>query len=337
MLMPSPKRPPTPFGDYLLLDRAGVGGMAEVWRAKMFGAEGQGRLVALKRILPTFAEDEEFMTMFLDEAKLGIQLLHTNIAQTFELGQIGPLLFLSQEYVPGKSLGELFEHCRETGRTLPIPLACACITGMCEGLDYAHRKKDAMGRDLNVIHRGLSLADVLVSYEGNIKVIDFGIARAEGRLTQTQPGIIKGKFGYLSPEQLDGLPMDRRSDVFAIGVCLYELLTGQRLFDAETPLEAVEKLRKAKVTPPSVHNHRIPKSLERIVFRALAPNMSERYPYASELCDDLQRFLAQHAGDGPQLDLRRYLRVTFAEDLRIEEERQKEYARIVPPKDFDLC
>jgi eukaryotic-like serine/threonine-protein kinase len=336
MRMSSSNRPPTPFGDYLLLDRAGVGGMAEVWRAKMFGAEGQGRLVALKRILPTFAEDEDFMTMFLDEAKLGIQLLHPNIAQTFELGQIGPLLFLSLEYVPGKSLGDLFDYVRETGRPMPVPLVCACIAEMCTGLDYAHRKKDARGRDLNIIHRGLSLADVLVSYEGSVKVIDFGIARAEGRLTHTQPGIIKGKFGYLSPEQLDGLPIDRRSDVFATGVCLYELLTGHRLFDAETPLKSVEKLRNAQVTPPSVHNRRIPQALERIVLRALAPDLNERYPYASELADDLRRFLAQEE-NSTRLNLRRYMRATFAEDLRLEEERQEEYARIVPPKDFDLA
>jgi serine/threonine protein kinase len=337
MLMPSPKRPPTPFGDYLLLDRAGVGGMAEVWRAKMFGAEGQGRLVALKRILPTFAEDEDFMTMFLDEAKVGIQLLHANIAQTFELGQIGPLLFLSLEYVPGKSLSEIFDHSRAAGRPMPIPLACACIAQACAGLDYAHRKKDARGRDLNIVHRGLSLADVLVSYEGDVKVIDFGIARAEGRLTQTQPGIIKGKFGYLSPEQLDSLPMDRRSDVFAMGVCLYELLTGQRLFDAETPLAAVEKLRKAQVTPPSMHNRRIPPSLEQIVLRALALNMNERYPYASELGDDLRGFLAQTGGDSAPQELRRYMRATFAEDVQLEEQRQQEYARIVPPREFDLA
>jgi serine/threonine protein kinase len=204
-------------------------------------------------------------------------------------------------------------------------------------LDYAHRKKDARGRDLNIIHRGVSLADVLVSFEGDVKVIDFGIARAEGRLTQTQPGIIKGKFGYLSPEQLDSLPMDRRSDVFALGVCLYELLTGQRLFDAETPLGAVEKLRKAQVTPPSEHNRRIPPSLERIVLRALAPNMNERYPYASEMGDDLRRFLAQGGEDSAPQDLRRYMRATFAEDVQLEEQRQQEYARIVPPREFDLA
>jgi eukaryotic-like serine/threonine-protein kinase len=337
MLMPSPKRPPTPFGDYLLLDRIGVGGMAEVWRAKMFGAEGQGRLVALKRILPTFAEDEDFMTMFLDEAKLGIQLLHPNIAQTFELGQIGPLLYLSLEYVPGKSLSEIFEHIRETGRPMPIPLVCACIAGMCEGLDYAHRKKDARGRDLNIVHRGLSLADVLVSYAGDVKVIDFGIAKAEGRLTHTQPGIIKGKFGYLSPEQLDSLPVDRRSDVFAIGVCLYELLTGHRLFDAETPLAAVEKLRQAQVTPPSFYNRQIPQALERIVFRALAPDASERYPYASELGDDLRRILTQSGGELRRQELRRYMRTSFPEELQLEEQRQEAYARLVPPKDFDLA
>jgi serine/threonine protein kinase len=310
--------------------------MAEVWRAKMFGGEGLGRLVAIKRILPVFAEDEEFITMFLDEAKLGLQLLHANIAQIFEVGQIGPHHFLSLEYVPGKPLVDLFEHSREEGVPLPVPLACFCIAGMCAGLDYAHRKKDGTGRDLNIIHRGLSLADVLLSYEGEVKVIDFGIAKAQGRVTQTQPGVIKGKFGYLSPEQLESQPLDRRSDVFAIGVCLYELLAGQRLFQGDTPMEAVEKLRKAQVMPPSIYNRNVPKSLERIVYRALAPHMSERYPSAGELGDDLRRFLAQSGGNFTQQDLRRYLRATFAEDVRLEARRQEEYARIVPPKDFDI-
>jgi serine/threonine protein kinase len=331
-----PKRQPLPFGDYLLLDRVGIGGMAEVWRAKMFGVEGQGRLVALKRILPHFADDEEFISMFLDEGRIGLQLLHANVAQSFELGQIGPYPFLSQEYVPGKSLGDLFEHFRKSSDPVPLPLVCYCISRMCAGLDYAHRKTDGHGRLLNIIHRGLSLEDVLISYEGEVKVIDFGIARAAGRVTQTQPGILKGKIGYMSPEQIDGLPMDRRSDVFAIGVCLYELLTGQRLFMGENDLVSLELTRKARVTPPSVHNPYVPRHLDRIVLKAIARDMHERYPSAGELGDDLQDFLIHRDLCFDQQDLARYLHTMFAEDFQREARRQTEYAQLIPPKDFDI-
>jgi len=333
----SPRKPlPTPFGDYLLLDRISIGGMAEIWRAKMFGAEGGGRLVALKRILPFLSMDEEFVTMFLDEGRVGIQLLHANIAQTFELGQVNSEPFLAMEYVPGKSLGELFEHHCKAGEAAPISLVCHCIAEMCAGLDYAHRKKDGMGRDLNIVHRGLSPHDVLLSFEGEVKVIDFGIAKAAGRVTQTEPGVIKGKFGYMSLEQIDGPSVDRRADVFVVGVCLYELLTGERLFAADNPIDIVEKMRRMEVLPPSVYNPRIPKALERIVFRALAPSVNERYSYASELGEDLRRFLAQDGEDFGRPELRQYLHATFAQDVQSEEQRQQEYARIAPPKDFDV-
>jgi len=335
MVLSPRKPPPSPFGDYLLLDRISVGGMAEIWRAKMFGVEGGGRLVALKRILPFLSMDEEFVTMFLDEGRLGLQLLHANIAQTVEVGQVDSEPFLAMEYVPGKSLGELFEHHGKQGKPAPIPLVCHCIAEMCAGLDYAHRKKDGMGRDLNIVHRGLSPHDVLLSFEGGVKVIDFGIAKAAGRVTQTQPGIIKGKFGYMSLEQIDGPSVDRRTDVFVIGVCLYELLTGERLFAGDNPIDIVEKMRRMQVAPPSTYNRHIPQSLERIVFRALAPDVNERYPYASELGEDLRRFLALEGEDFAQHDLRRYLRATFAQDVQREEQRQQEYARIAPPKDVD--
>ncbi|WP_263452076.1 serine/threonine protein kinase [Hyalangium gracile] len=334
--MHSPKRQPLPFGDYLLLDRVGVGGMAEIWRAKMFGAEGLGRLVALKRILPHFADDEEFISMFLDEGRIGLQLLHSNLAQAFELGQIGPYPFLSQEYVPGKSLGELFEHFQQASRPMPLPMACYCISRMCSGLDYAHRKTDGHGRELNIVHRGLSLDDVLISFDGEVKVIDFGIAKAAGRVTQTQPGILKGKIGYMSPEQIDGLALDRRSDVFAIGVCLYELLSGQRPFVGDSDLATMELTRKAQATPPSVHNPYIPRALDSIVLKALTREVKGRYAYASELEEELQRFLIHRDADFDQEDLARYMRSTFAEDLQREAQRQREYARIQPPNDFDI-
>jgi eukaryotic-like serine/threonine-protein kinase len=298
MVLSPRKPPPAPFGDYLLLDRISIGGMAEIWRAKMFGSEGGRRLVALKRILPFLSMDEEFVAMFLDEGRLGLQLLHANIAQTFELGQVNSEPFLSMEYVPGKSLGDLFDHQRKQGEPAPIPLVCHCIAELCEGLDYAHRRTDGAGRLLNIVHR-------------------------------------KGKFGYMSLEQIDGPSVDRRADVFVIGVCLYELLTGERLFAGDNPIEIVEKMRRMQVAPPSAHNLRIPQPLERIIFRALAPNVNERYSYASELGEDLRRFLAQDGEDFTRQDLRRYLRAAFAQDVQREEQRQQEYARIAPPKDFD--
>lgn len=330
------KAPPTPFGDYLLLDRISIGGMAEIWRAKMFGGEGGGRLVALKRILPFLSMDEEFIAMFLDEGRLGLQLLHANIAQTFEMGQVNSEPFLSLEYVAGKSLGDVFEQHRKEGEPAPLPLVLHCIAEMCAGLDYAHRKKDGAGRDLNLVHRGLSPHDVLLSFNGEVKVIDFGIAKAAGRVTQTQPGIIKGKFGYMSLEQIDGPAVDRRADVFVIGVCLYELLTGERLFPGDNPIDIIEKMRQMHVAPPSRFNAHVPQVLDRIVFRALAPNVNERYAYASELGDDLQRFLAQYGERFTQEELRKYLRTTFAPDVQSEEQRQREYAQMTPPKDFDF-
>jgi serine/threonine protein kinase len=330
-----PKRQPRPFGHYLLIDRVGIGGMAEVWRAKMFGAEGRGRLVAVKRVLPHLSETEEFISMFLDEGRISLQLLHENIAQTYEVGQIGPQPYFSLEFVAGKPLSAIFEHGRKQGRPLPMRLACYCIAKACEGVDYAHRKQDGSGRALNIVHRGLSLQDVLVSFAGEVKVIDFGIAKAAGRVTQTDPGIIKGKFGYMSPEQIDSLPLDRRSDVFAIGVCLYELLTGQRLFVGETDFDSLDMVRKGKVAPPSTRNPEIPQALEQIVLQALSPNVNERYPYASELAEDLQRFLSRGEGSVSAQELRQYMRSTFVQDVQAEEQRQRDEAKLAPPKDFD--
>jgi serine/threonine protein kinase len=335
MTKPSAKRAPSLFGNYLLIDRMGIGGMAEVWRAKMFGGEGQGRRVAVKRILPHLADTDEFISMFLDEGRISLQLLHENIAQLYEVGQIGPHAFLSLEYIAGKPLSALFGRGRKQGLPLSVPLACYCIARACEGLDHAHRKKDGRGRDMNIIHRGLSLDDVLVSYEGEVKVIDFGIAKAAGRVTQTEPGIIKGKFGYMSPEQINGQPLDQRSDVFAMGVCLYELLTGRRLFVGESDFDSLDLVRKGKVTPPSQYNPELPLALEQAVLRALAPDVNERYRYAGELAADLQRFCELSDGGFGARELRQYMRASFPEDLALEAQRLQEEAKLVPPQGLD--
>jgi len=327
-----PKRQPIPFGKYLLLDRINIGGMAEVWRGKMFGAGGFERLVAIKRILPNIAEDDEFISMFIDEAKISVQLNHANVAKIEELGQIANNYFIAMEYIPGKDMRAIFDRGRKKSEPAPVPLVAYMVSKMCEGLDYAHRKKDGMGRDLNIVHRDISPQNVLISFEGEVKVIDFGIAKAAGKATKTQAGILKGKFGYMSPEQIRGLPLDRRSDIFAIGVCLYEMLTGERLFVGDSDFSVLEKVRKAEVAPPSTYNRRIPEALEKIVLKALARDVDERYQYANELGDDLQRFLITSDSIFSRKDLMQYMKSTFAEDVEREKQRLQEYADIKPPE-----
>jgi len=221
---------PIQFGKYWLLDRVNVGGMAEVWKAKAFGVEGFERLLAVKRILPNIAEDEEFITMFIDEAKIAVQLNHANIAQIFDLGKVDDSYFIALEFVHGKDVRGIYDRCKQKPvdgmPNMPIAQACFIIMKACEGLDYAHNKRDAQGKELHLVHRDVSPQNVLISYEGEVKIIDFGIAKAAGKASKTQQGILKGKFGYMSPEQVRGLPLDRRSDIFSLGICLYELLTG---------------------------------------------------------------------------------------------------------------
>ncbi|AKJ06540.1 serine/threonine protein kinase [Archangium gephyra] len=332
MTTTQPKRQPIPFGKYLLLDRINIGGMAEVWRGKMFGAGGFERLVAIKRILPNIAEDDEFISMFIDEAKISVQLNHANIAQIYELGQITNSYFIAMEYIPGRDMRAIFDRCRKKGEPAPVPLVAYVVSKMCEGLDYAHRKKTNQGQDLNIVHRDISPQNILISFEGEVKVIDFGIAKAAGKATKTQAGILKGKFGYMSPEQIRGLPLDRRSDIFAIGVCLYEMLTGERLFVGDSDFSVLEKVRKAEVAPPSTYNRRIPEALEKIVLKALARDVDERYQYANELGDDLQRFLLTSDSIFGRKDLMQYMKSTFAEDVEREKQRLQEYADIKPPE-----
>jgi hypothetical protein len=329
----SSNRSPVSIGKFLLLDRINVGGMAEVWRGKMFGAAGFERTVAIKRILPSIAEDEEFIAMFKDEAKITVQLTHANIAQVYEfdevaIGSAAKSYYIAMEYVSGRDLRAIFDRCRKTGESVPVQLACFVVSKLCEGLDYAHRKKDNLGRDMNVVHRDVSPQNVLISFEGEVKIIDFGIAKAVGKATKTQAGIIKGKFAYMSPEQIRGLPLDRRSDVFAIGVCLWELLSGERLFVADSDFAVLEKVRKAEVAPPSTHNRRVPQALDRIVLKALAKDADDRFPYASDLGDELQRFLLTQEAIFSRKDLMQYMRSTFAEDVEREKLRLQEYAQV---------
>ena len=326
------KRQPIPFGKYLLLDRVNIGGMAEVWRAKTFGAGGFERIVAIKRILPNIAEDEEFISMFLDEAKITVQLNHANIAQIYELNNLSNSYFIAMEYVSGKDLRAVFDRCRKRGEPAPIPLTCYAIAQCCEGLDYAHRAKDRQGRDMSIVHRDVSPQNALVSYDGEVKVIDFGIAKAAGKATKTQAGILKGKFGYMSPEQIRGLPLDGRSDIFAMGVCLYEMLTGERLFVGDSDFSVLEKVRKVEVLPPSHFNRKIPDALERIVMKSLAKDVDDRYQHATELGEELRAFMYSTGTPFARKDLAAFMKATFAEDYEKERARITEYAEVKAPE-----
>jgi serine/threonine protein kinase len=306
---------PTPFGKYYLLERINVGGMAEVFKAKTVGVEGFERLVALKRILPSIAEDEEFITMFIDEAKIAVQLQHANIAQIFDLGKVDDSYFIALEYVNGRDLRGIFDDLRKMGQVMPMPQVCYLIMQLCEGLDYAHNKRDVQGRELNLVHRDVSPQNVLVGYEGEVKLIDFGIAKAAGKASKTQAGILKGKFGYMSPEQVRGLPIDRRSDIFALGIVLYEMLTGERLFIGESDFSTLEKVRNVEITPPSSFNASIPEKLERIVLKALEKNVEDRYQNAIDLHDDLQLFLHSVGQFSSRKDLSAWMKRIFATDV----------------------
>lgn len=319
---------PIPFGKYYLLERINVGGMAEVYKAKAFGVEGFERLLAVKKILASIAEDESFINMFIDEAKIAGKLSHPNIAQIFDLGKVGDSYFIALEYIGGKDLKTIFERSRRLGEKVSIPRICYVVMKVCEGLAHAHHKKDEQGRDLHIVHRDVSPQNVLISYEGEVKIIDFGIAKAQGKTSQTQVGILKGKFSYMSPEQVRGLHVDNRSDVFSLGIVLYELLTLERLFLGESDFDTLEKIRKVEMSPPSLYNPHIPKELEDIVLKALARSPDDRFQTAYEFAEALERFMRNQGYYFTNKDLGGYMKESFSADIEFENKKLEYYKQL---------
>ncbi len=326
---------PTVFGKYLLLERVNVGGMAEVFVAKAFGVEGFERILAIKKILPTMAEDEEFITMFIDEARISVQLNHANVVHIHELGKHEDAYFIAMEYVPGKDLRALQDRFRRRKEIMPTAMAVFIASKICEGLDYAHRRKDARGQDMHIIHRDVSPQNILLSYEGEVKIIDFGIAKAANRSQKTQAGILKGKFGYMSPEQVRGLPIDRRSDIFAVGVILYEMLTGEKLFVGESDFSTLEKVRNAEVPAMRQFNPNIPAGLEKVVLKSLAREVENRYQWGSDMAEDLMRFLLAGEAIYSAKHLSNFLKEAFAEELLREAEKMERFAEVSRPDQME--
>ena len=302
--------------------------MAEVFKAKSFGVEGFEKVIAIKRILPSMGEDRDFIKMFIDEAKIAGQLAHANICQIFELGRTDGAHFIAMEYIWGKDLLQIQNRLKKLGQPMPINMACHVVAKVCEGLDYAHRKRDAMGRHLEIVHRDCSPQNVLVSFEGEVKLIDFGIAKAAMRSSRTMAGVLKGKFGYMSPEQVRGLPLDRRTDIFALGTILYESVVGARLFIGESDFSTLEKVRNVDITPPSELNANIPAEVEAVIMRALAKDPDDRYQWAGEMHADLIAYLTRQEFVFTAKQLARSIRSAFENEYQHERSLMEKYKQI---------
>ena len=306
------------FGQYLLLEKIATGGMAELFLAKRKGVEGFEKILAIKRILPHMSDNEEFVTMFIDEAKLAAQLTHHNICQIFDLGKIENAYYIAMEYVHGKDLRAILKSSRIRSKAIPVDLAVLVVSKIASALDYAHRKRGSNGQHLNLVHRDVSPQNILISYEGEVKLADFGIAKAATKAHVTQHGALKGKLLYMSPEQAWGKNVDKRSDIFSLGVVLYELLTGRPLFFGENDTEVtiLEKVREARITPTREFNSRVPADLEKIVGRALKKNQDDRYQSAYEMQKDLDNLFYSESYTATGATLATYMRELFPDDTQ---------------------
>jgi TonB family protein len=302
------------FGQYTLLERIAVGGMAEVWKARMRGVEGFQKTVAIKRILPHMTDNAEFVGMFIDEAKLAAQLTHPNIVHIYDLGKIGRDYYIAMEYVDGRDLRSLLNAGRRKGMPLPLGLSLLIAARLASALDYAHRKRDFEDRELGLVHRDVSPQNVLLTAEGDVKLCDFGIAKAVSKASQTQMGALKGKLQYMSPEQAWGRPVDGRSDLFSLGAVLFEMVTGERLFAGDSEISVLEAVRQGRVRTPRQVDPSLPREVDEIVMRALALEPQDRFQSAGEMKQRLEGALAVLSPSTGPADLAIYIqRVLDAE------------------------
>ncbi|MDY0001426.1 MAG: protein kinase, partial [Polyangia bacterium] len=282
---------PKSFGRYRLLERLGGGGMAEVWRAEVSYSADVSKVVALKMIREDLVRVPQFLSLFIDEARITSRLSHANVAQVFDFGEEGGRPFLAMELVEGPDLETILRRARELGQHLPLSFCAYVVAEAARGLAAAHGLKDAEGHSFGIVHRDVSPQNVLLSYAGEVKITDFGIARARDKITQTETGTVMGKFRYMSPEQVQGKAVDARSDVFSCGILLYELITGLQLFDGRTSAEVVDQIRYKAVPDLLALRRDVDPALETVLGDTLARDPSARCPDAATLARDLERYL----------------------------------------------
>ncbi|MDY7230573.1 serine/threonine protein kinase [Hyalangium rubrum] len=309
------------FGKYRLIDRIAVGGMAEIFLAHQVDGEGLETPVVIKRIRPHLSKHATFVKMFLNEARLAAQLNHPNIVQIHDLGKIGENYFIAMEYIFGRDMRRVIPKAEEVGIQFPLVYALRIASDVCAGLHYAHQKVDLYGNPLNIVHRDVTPENIFVAFDGTVKVLDFGIAKATNQVEQTRAGELKGKLSYMSPEQCLGKPVDRRSDIFSVGVALYEWLTGFKLFTGESEVVVMRSITEGKIYAPSYFKADIPEPVEAILMKALEKDRDKRYQTAAEMRSAIDAFLNTYEFTPTPLHLSNFLRQIFHDELKEEQGR----------------
>ncbi|MFH1469468.1 MAG: serine/threonine-protein kinase [Pseudomonadota bacterium] len=324
---------PSTFGKYRILERIATGGMAEIFKARLDGIGGFHRTFAIKRVLPTLSQNPEFVDLLVDEAKVAGLLSHANIVQILDLGRIDDHYFIAMEYVAGHDLGEVMKRCLEKGITLPVPHAVFICIEVLKGLEYAHKRqvmRDGRPMPLDIIHRDISPSNILVSSQGEVKVTDFGMARASVKALETIAGIPKGRFDYLDPIQSEGRPATQQSDLFSLGIVFYEMLVGDHPFRRDTDMATIDAIRSGQFEPPSFVNMDIPPQLDDVIARALARDPAERYPDATAFKEDLDRFFHESEFIFTQSTLAAFLKGLFPDHKAARAEPRRDHAPTRP-------
>ncbi|MBN2693685.1 serine/threonine protein kinase [bacterium] len=310
------------LGKYYLLDLIATGGMAEIWLAKQVGAKGFEKLVVIKKILPSLVKDKEFIQMFFDEANIASQLNHPNVVQIYDLEATDNNYYIAMEYIFGEDLRNIVIESTERKNPLPLFYAFHIISQAALGLHHAHTHTDVYGNSLNIVHRDISPQNILVSYNGNVKVVDFGVAKAATRSQKTEAGILKGKVGYMSPEQAMGYQIDGRSDIFALGIVLYEITLGKRLFMSDSALRVLKMITEDNITPPHLVHPAYPKELSSIIMGCLERDVNKRFQSGLELHLKIEETLKKYS---PSLgvELTQWMQKVFADKIQSIKDRNR--------------
>lgn len=317
------------FGKYILLERLAAGGMAEVYLSKSTGAVGVNKFVAIKRILPQYSDHQEFIEMFKEEAKIAVNLNHGNVVSIYDFGVERSQFFLVMEYVEGRNLRQVLNELKKSSTQFVIEQIVYMIKEVAAGLDHAHRCLDGTtGKPLNIVHRDMSPQNIMISFEGEVKIIDFGIAKAETQLEATKAGTLKGKYGYMSPEQADGQSIDPRTDIFSLGIVLWELLANDRLFTSNSEAAILRKIRECQIPSIRKINPSVPPELEVIVNKALAKDKSLRYQTAAAFHRDLNRFLNTQYPEFSPHDFSVFMKNAFSTAFLEQRRKLVEFAKI---------
>lgn len=317
------------FGKFILLEKMAAGGMAEVFLAKSLGASGVNKFLAIKRILPQYSDKREFIDMFKEEAKIAVNLNHGSVVSIYEFGIEHGQFYLVMDYVEGRNLRQVLNELKKKGQQFTVEQIVYMIKEVAAGLDHAHRLIDGTtGKPLNLVHRDMSPQNIMLSFEGEVKVIDFGIAKAETQLEATQAGTLKGKFGYMSPEQADGQLVDSRTDLFSLGIVLWEMLANDRLFTSNSEAAILRKIRECQIPPIRKINPSVPVELENIVTKALAKDKAQRYQTAAAFHKDLNRFLNIEYPDFSPQDFSVFIKNTFSDVYADSKKKLVEYAKV---------